>query len=91
MELKKQKIDDASGNYSWTDYMSLPFTQNVSLKSNVWNRTEKWIIFLGIHVIFFLFLYWVYKFILYVYKFTKLVRGKKKKKKVQWHFLVFIS
>ncbi|KAH7519975.1 hypothetical protein FEM48_Zijuj08G0094500 [Ziziphus jujuba var. spinosa] len=28
MELK-QKIDDACGNYSWIDYMSLPFTQNV--------------------------------------------------------------
>lgn len=29
MELKKQK-NDSSENYSWTDYMSLPFTQNVS-------------------------------------------------------------
>nr|XP_011462520.1 PREDICTED: 3-epi-6-deoxocathasterone 23-monooxygenase [Fragaria vesca subsp. vesca] len=28
MELKKQK-NDSSENYSWTDYMSLPFTQNV--------------------------------------------------------------
>lgn len=29
MELKKQKADSC-GNYSWIDYMSLPFTQNVS-------------------------------------------------------------
>lgn len=31
MELKKQKIESC-GNYSWVDYMSLSFTQNVSLK-----------------------------------------------------------
>lgn len=31
MELKKQKTDN-SEDYRWTDYMSLPFTQNVSLR-----------------------------------------------------------
>lgn len=29
MELKKQKTNCPDG-YTWTDYMSLPFTQNVS-------------------------------------------------------------
>ncbi|MCI35845.1 3-epi-6-deoxocathasterone 23-monooxygenase-like, partial [Trifolium medium] len=31
MELKKLKTD-CSNDYTWTDYMALPFTQNVSLQ-----------------------------------------------------------
>lgn len=37
MELKRQKVG-SSENYAWTDYLSLPFTQNVSpicLKQNI--------------------------------------------------------
>lgn len=32
MELKKQK-DDSGEEYTWTDYMSLLFTQNVSINT----------------------------------------------------------
>lgn len=48
VELKRQKLV-SSENYSWTDYMSLPFTQNVS---------PKWIIysmFIIFHSLFFIF------------------------------------
>jgi 3-epi-6-deoxocathasterone 23-monooxygenase len=31
MELKRRKTDSCE-DYTWTDYMSLQFTQNVSLK-----------------------------------------------------------
>ncbi|KAE8655978.1 hypothetical protein F3Y22_tig00117012pilonHSYRG00182 [Hibiscus syriacus] len=31
MEIKKKK-EDSGEDYSWTDYLSLPFTQNASLK-----------------------------------------------------------
>lgn len=37
MEFKRQKVG-SSENYAWTDYLSLPFTQNVSpkcLKQNI--------------------------------------------------------
>lgn len=41
MELKKQKSIDSSTNCTWTDYMSLPFTQNVSTKildGKIWSN-----------------------------------------------------
>lgn len=43
VELKRQKLV-SSENYSWTDYMSLPFTQNVS---------PKWIIY-SMFILYFL-------------------------------------
>lgn len=49
MELKKQKSNDSSTNCTWTDYMSLPFTQNVisetlriaNIINGVWRRALK--------------------------------------------------
>lgn len=49
MELKKQKSIDSSTNCTWTDYMSLPFTQNVisetlriaNIINGVWRRALK--------------------------------------------------
>ncbi|XP_024030199.1 3-epi-6-deoxocathasterone 23-monooxygenase isoform X2 [Morus notabilis] len=49
MELKKQKVIGSSTNCTWTDYMSLPFTQNVisetlrmaNIINGVWRKALK--------------------------------------------------
>ncbi|EOX90957.1 hypothetical protein QUC31_002879 [Theobroma cacao] len=49
MELKKQKMMNSAEDYSWTDYLSLPFTQNVisetlrlaNIINGVWRKALK--------------------------------------------------
>lgn len=41
MELKKRKTDSCD-DYGWTDYMSLQFTQNVSLAQKVRKRGNRY-------------------------------------------------